>query len=558
MVVDELVAVLGYEVRGQDKLSSFTQSIDKAAAGLVRFATLVGTAAATAMGAFGKSVISTSAQFESFQATLETIEGSSEKASASLDWISDFAKKTPFEVAELTEAFVRLRAYGMDPTQGLMESLGDASSGMGKSLMQAVEMIADASTGEFERIKEFGIKAKQEGDNVTFSWSQNGKDLSKTVKKTGTEITKFIQEQFGARFGGAMMRQSKTWKGMMSNLSDSWVDFQRRVGDAGFFEAVKNQLGRAMDFIGRLDADGTLDRWAKGLSRAFTYASDAIARLVERIRLNLGTIGKIIDENKGAWEWLKWVLGIIVLRMFPVAAFFAIAAVALDDFLGYLRGGKSALGDFIQWLAEFMGADPQGVADALAAIAAGALGLFAAAGALGVFAFALSPLTKALLAFSAAYVAAKEGFAWLNENLGAKNAEIAATKAVPNEKSKPGYVEQSGTDANGEFIYMQGNRRVDRPAPNPTAGFTDDALDYKFMLQNLEANAAKMRGGNAAAAVNSTVNDNSDKSVSVTVNQTVTQASDAPAAAAQATGNAAAGAAKSSLPPTRVTGIGSF
>jgi hypothetical protein len=37
---------------------------------------------------------------------------------------------------------------------------------MGKDMMQMIEAVADASTGEFERLKEFGIKASKQGDQV--------------------------------------------------------------------------------------------------------------------------------------------------------------------------------------------------------------------------------------------------------------------------------------------------------------------------------------------------------------------------------------------------------
>ena len=36
---------------------------------------------------------------------------------------------------------------------------------MGKDLSQMIEAVADATTGEFERLKEFGIKAGKEGDD---------------------------------------------------------------------------------------------------------------------------------------------------------------------------------------------------------------------------------------------------------------------------------------------------------------------------------------------------------------------------------------------------------
>ena len=106
-----------------------------------------------------RAFINPAAQFERFETVLKTIEGSSEKARESMNWIDDFAVKTPYELAQVTDAFVKLRAYGMNPTDGLLRDLGDASAAMGKPLMQAVEAIADAVTGENERLKEFGVKS---------------------------------------------------------------------------------------------------------------------------------------------------------------------------------------------------------------------------------------------------------------------------------------------------------------------------------------------------------------------------------------------------------------
>ena len=53
----------------------------------------------------------------------------------------------------------------------------------------AYEAVADAAVGEFERLKEFGIKAKSEGDKVTFLF----KGVSTTVGKNAAEIETFLQ-----------------------------------------------------------------------------------------------------------------------------------------------------------------------------------------------------------------------------------------------------------------------------------------------------------------------------------------------------------------------------
>ena len=54
--------------------------------------------------------------------------------------------------------------------------LPNTASAMGKIVEQFVEAVADASTGEFERLKEFGIKASSEGDRqpLRFRVSQPG------------------------------------------------------------------------------------------------------------------------------------------------------------------------------------------------------------------------------------------------------------------------------------------------------------------------------------------------------------------------------------------------
>lgn len=548
MIVDELIAILGYEVKGQDKLRSFTQSIENAARRVATFAVAAGTVAAAAAAALGKSVIETSAKFESFQATLETIEGSAEKARKSLDWVTAFATRTPYDVGQVTESFIRMRAYGLDPTNGSLEAVGDAASAMGRSIMDGVEAIADATTGENERLKAFGITTEVAGKKITYTWRENGKEFKKTLDKNGIEIAKFLQDNFERRFGGAMDKQSKTWNGMVANLGDVWEGFQRRIGEAGFFDAAKGQFSRLMRFLDQLDLDGTLDRWAKSWSAAFVWITDAVARFGWRLAAHWGTIAELIEEHKGVWESLKWALLAIGIRLFPVVSLFSALALAVDDFLTYLRGGDSVIGNFVDSLANFLGADPDAVASAITAIGTAALGLAGAAAVMGTFTGAVWPLAAALGAFSAAFYLAKSGFDYL-ASLDAKGAEV---KAVDNPRSKPGYVEGGhGYDKDGKFIYMDGNRRVDRPDENPTAGFTKDALDYKFMLQNLEENRAKMEGGASAATVTNTLTDNSDKSTTVnvggvTVNGVQNVNAAVGSAVGSAVGGAAAGAARAS------------
>lgn len=500
-IVDELVAILGYDLRGEENLRKFNQGLERTAerakaitATLVRVGAVAGAAMGAAMVGLGKAVISTTAQFESFEATLTTIEGSSEKARESMGWVADFAKRTPYDLAGVTDAFVRLKAYGLDPTNGTLEAVGNATSAMGKSLMQGVEAIADAATGEFERLKEFGIKSKVAGDQVTFSWSKNGEELTKTVKKNSTEIVKFLGENFGDRFNGAMLRQSKTWNGMVANLGDSWEDFKLRIGRSGFFDTVKNRLGDILDRIAELDANGTLDRWAKRIGGALTTVVDVTSRVVSRLGQVAGAIGGVFGG--GAWTGAKVAMAGLAVWLNPIAAAVVAMALAAEDFKTYLEGGESVIGRMIEKVTKLKD-------EFLALIGLGGHNPFV---------------------------------------LPADPATVQGSADLLKDPSFSPYAK------GGRFFRDEAARKAEAARINGQGiGMTSDAEDWKWALQNLEGNLAKMDGANAASAtLNDNKEDNRDQSVTTTVNVGgvhVQQATQAPGAVGQAVGNAAGQAA---------------
>ena len=387
MIIEELIAVLGYEIKNEADLKKFEQNLERATVNVTKFAMRVTSVAGAAAAGFGllmaRGAISAGAEFEKLATTLETIEGSAEKAKASLDWVGQFATKTPFDLKEVSEAFVKLRAYGLDPMDGTLLSIGDAASGMGKNLMQGVEAFADAATGEFERLKEaFAIKAKQSGKEVIFTWQQNGKTLTRTVKKDGAEITKALRDILGSRFAGAMARQSKTWFGLLSNIGDAWLNFNRKIADAGFFQKAKEQIASFLDRIGEMDASGKLDTWAKSISGVLETALLAISGAISGF---LGIIERMDDTRIKIAVAVGGLLAAIGIAALPIVGPFAVAAafaiilgLALDDLWNYMDGAPSKIGDFIKAIQDLTGLS-EGVAQGITAGLAGLGAIFMAA-----------------------------------------------------------------------------------------------------------------------------------------------------------------------------------
>jgi phage tail tape-measure protein len=234
------------------------------AAGLLKSGLLAGGAAVAGAGAFALfDLFSTAGQFEQYQIQLEGIEGSAKAAKRAMAWVTQFAKITPYELDEVMDAFVALKNFGLDPMDGSLRAMGDAASAMNKPIMAAIEMLTDATTGEFERLKEFGIKARKEGDRTTFHYIKNNKKMQRSVSGDELEIKRTLVEIFADRFGGGMERQSKTMFGIISNLKGMWTEFLLMISNAGVFDWIKNRLQKVLDFVNEMAANGKLEEWSE-------------------------------------------------------------------------------------------------------------------------------------------------------------------------------------------------------------------------------------------------------------------------------------------------------
>jgi len=211
--------------------------------GFIAIAAAVGslTIAYKAMG----GIISNTAQFQKLNASLETVTGSSEAAARAFKDITKFAGETPFQITELTEAFIKLKALGLDPSEQAIKSYGNTASAMGKSLNQMIEAVADASTMEFERLKEFGIKARQTANEVSFTFQ----GVTTSVGKNSQEIQDYLLGIGEVQFAGAMERQMDTLNGAFSNFSDSISVLAAGIGESGIGAAIQDLVNKSTSLI---------------------------------------------------------------------------------------------------------------------------------------------------------------------------------------------------------------------------------------------------------------------------------------------------------------------
>jgi hypothetical protein len=187
-------------------------------------------------------------KYQQYNTILKVATGSQQEATKALQLIENAAGETVFSVDDLTASYIKFANRGLKPTKDEIINLADLAASQGKSFDQLTEAVLDASTGEFERLKEFGIKASKEGDKVKLSF----KGVNQTIENTPEAINKAVIS-LGKLQGvaGSNAKQMKDLSGIISNIGDNTEKVYKNIGERlkGFFT---ESLGAVAKWVEKL------------------------------------------------------------------------------------------------------------------------------------------------------------------------------------------------------------------------------------------------------------------------------------------------------------------
>lgn len=252
--------------------------------------------------AFERTFVKTAAEFERYQIMLNKLQGSEEGGARAMQWIEDFTQNTPYAVNEVTQAFVKLKAFGLDPMDGTMQAIADQASMMGGTA-ESVEGIALALGQAWTKGKLQGEEAMQLLERGVPVWDylvkaskelghNNGlgltaAELGEMASKgeLGRDVIKRLIEEMGKASEGSAKKQMETWSGMVSNMGDHWSIFQKDVMESGAFDVLKDELGGFLAQLDEMKKTGEYDEFVekvgKDLVNGFRAAAEAAREIKE-------------------------------------------------------------------------------------------------------------------------------------------------------------------------------------------------------------------------------------------------------------------------------------
>lgn len=298
-------------------------------------------AAGAALIAFGtgrtiSGIVGATTAMEGFRTQLTTYLGSQEMANTEIARLSKLARSLPQDVNQLTEAFVIFQRFGIDTSNESMKAFSNIAAANSKSITQLGEAVADALTGEFERLKEFGIKVTKENNKFVARIGEDQVAMATSASQLVDQLKQLGEE--GGRFGNVTVGALTL---ALSNFRGAVFEASAAIGDRGFGLALAETVNKVTDFIS--GNDELITKISRGLTIATLAAGDAFMFLLNNIEMVMMGIGAFMAL--GIVKFLFSIGSMIISMVVPAVMGLLAAFRGLAKFIvgGLIRGAIGAL-----------------------------------------------------------------------------------------------------------------------------------------------------------------------------------------------------------------------
>lgn len=274
------------------KMESGINKIEKGTSGLVKSIAKLGAIGVSGVSGAGAYAIKSAADMERYRSVLEAVLKDEQKAANTMMWANKFANSTPYQNDEVIEGVVRLSSAGIAKEN--MSFIGDLAAAAGKPLMQAVEAILDAQTGELERLKELNITK----DMIKEHAAKIGDGDLINAKGQITDLKAFnivLKDLVELKFGGTMEKNADTFYGAMSTTIGTiksaitqiaGIGLDGKIITGSMFDYIRNKAVEFRTVLEKMQEDGSLGKITQRLGKAFSEIIPHIENAIKALKDN--------------------------------------------------------------------------------------------------------------------------------------------------------------------------------------------------------------------------------------------------------------------------------
>jgi len=249
-------------------------------------------------------VFSTGDKFEKLGIQMQALMGGIAGGEKATDWVKEFTKNTPLQMGEVSQAFVKLKAFGLDPMDGTMQSITDQALKLGGGF-QEVEGISLALGQAWAKQKLQGEEILQMVERGIPVWDllekvtgKNTVELQKlsSAGQLGRDVIKGLIDEMGRASAGSAAAQMALFSGQVSNAKDNLEQFYNLIAQSGAMDWLKSQITSLNTEFAAMAKDGRLKEWAQNISDTIVSTGTAIknaATTLYEYRDEIATVAKV-------------------------------------------------------------------------------------------------------------------------------------------------------------------------------------------------------------------------------------------------------------------------
>lgn len=250
-----------------------------------------------------KDIFATGDQFERLGVQMNAVMGSFASGREATAWVKQFAIDVPLQLNEVNQAFVKAKAFGLDPMNGTMKAIVDQAFKLGGGF-QEVEGITLALGQAWAKQKLQGEEILQLIERGVPVWDMlakvTGKNTSELQKlseqgKLGRDVIQGLIDEMGRASDGSAAAQMALLSGQVSNLKDNLSSFYDLVAQSGALDWLKGQISELNLEFAAMAADGRLKEWAQQVSNTIVSIGSAVqdgAAMLYHYRDEIGFVAK--------------------------------------------------------------------------------------------------------------------------------------------------------------------------------------------------------------------------------------------------------------------------
>ncbi|MDK2594386.1 tape measure protein [Pseudoalteromonas obscura] len=223
-------------------------------------------------------------KFERLNLQINGLMGGIAEGREATKWIKEFTKNTPLQLSQVSQAFVKLKAFGLDPMDGSMQSIVDTvfKLGGGYEELKGVSLaLGQAWTKqklqgeEILQLTERGIPIWEMLERAT---GKNVVELQRlsTAGKLGRDVIAALIKEMGEYGAGSAQAQMQLLSGQISNAKDNLDQFYNLIATSGAMDWLKAQVTELNKQFAAMSADGRLKQWAQSISDTIVSTGEAV------------------------------------------------------------------------------------------------------------------------------------------------------------------------------------------------------------------------------------------------------------------------------------------